>query len=421
MDRIKGLIEFIDKSMTAHFAAKNLIDLLIENDYKELKVDEEFILEGSKFYIKIDDTAVLALNIGEDKLKEGFKIIGSHTDSPTFRIKRNPIIKRANNVVLNTEVYGGPLLYTWFDRSLSVAGRISVIKDGELRTELVDFKRPILTIPSLAIHMNREVNKGFEFNPQKHTLPLMALNNEEITEDILLKELANLKSINPNDIIDYDLYLYDTAKGELVGLKNEFISQGRQDNLFMAYTSLMALLDSKAKGINVFLTTDNEEVGSTSYAGANSPVLARLLERIAIALGASREEYLRALEKSFLISADAAHAAHPNFIEKADPTNQPVLGGGPVIKYAASRSYTSDAYSAGKFIDICNRAKVPFQTYHNRSDVKGGSTIGPISQSQIAIKSVDIGMSTLGMHSVRELTATADVEHFINVFLEFYK
>lgn len=421
MNRSKDLISFIDKSMTAHFAAKNLADLLEENGYKELKVEEEFVLDDTKYYIRIDDTAILGINIGDKKLENGFKIIGSHSDSPGFRIKRNPVMKSANNVVLNTEVYGGPMLYTWFDRPLSAAGRISFVKEGKVVMELVDFKKPIFTIPSLAIHMNREVNKGFEFNPQKHTLPLMAINSEEMTEDIFLKELAKLKGIKKEDILDYDIYLYDTAKGEIIGLRDEFISQGRQDNLFMAYTSMTALIESKASGINLCLVTDNEEVGSMSYAGADSPVLNRLLERVSIALGADREEYLRALEKSFLISADAAHAAHPNFSEKADPTNQPILGGGPVIKYAASRSYTSDAYSAGKFIDICNNAKVPFQTYHNRSDVKGGSTIGPISQSQIAIKSVDIGMSTLGMHSVRELTGVDDVEHFINAFKEFYK
>lgn len=419
--RVEGLIKFIDKSMTAHFAVKNMEDLLVENDYTELKLEEEFNLNGKKFYVRIDDTALLAINIGDKKLEDGFKIIGSHTDSPTFRIKRNPVMKSAGNVILNTEVYGGPILYTWIDRLLSAAGRISYFKEGKVVTELIDFKKPIFTIPSLAIHMNREVNKGFEFNAQKHTLPLMALDSEEMKEDLLLNEMAKIKGIEAKDILDYDLYIYDTSKGALVGLKEEFISQGRQDNLFMAYTSLVALLESNASGINVFLATDNEEVGSTSYAGADSPVLGRILERVAIALGASREEYLRALENSFLISADAAHAVHPNFTEKADPTNQPVLGGGPVIKYAASRSYTSDAYSAGRFIDMCTKANVPFQTYHNRSDVKGGSTIGPISQSQIAIKSVDIGMSTLGMHSARELTGASDVAHFINVFKEFYK
>lgn len=419
--RVEGLIKFIDKSMTAHFAVKNMEDLLVENDYTELKLEEEFNLNGKKFYVRIDDTALLAINIGDKKLEDGFKIIGSHTDSPTFRIKRNHVMKSAGNVILNTEVYGGPILYTWIDRLLSAAGRISYFKEGKVVTELIDFKKPIFTIPSLAIHMNREVNKGFEFNAQKHTLPLMALDSEEMKEDLLLNEMAKIKGIEAKDILDYDLYIYDTSKGALVGLKEEFISQGRQDNLFMAYTSLVALLESNASGINVFLATDNEEVGSTSYAGADSPVLGRILERVAIALGASREEYLRALENSFLISADAAHAVHPNFTEKADPTNQPVLGGGPVIKYAASRSYTSDAYSAGRFIDMCTKANVPFQTYHNRSDVKGGSTIGPISQSQIAIKSVDIGMSTLGMHSARELTGASDVAHFINVFKEFYK
>lgn len=402
--RVESLMSFIDKSMTAHFAVKNMEDLLVENDYTELKLEEEFNLNGKKFYVRIDDTALLAINIGDKKLEDGFKIIGSHTDSPTFRIKRNPVMKSAGNVILNTEVYGGSILYTWLDRLLSAAGRISYFKEGKVVTELIDFKKPIFTIPSLAIHMNREVNKGFEFNAQKHTLPLMALDSEEMKEDLLLNEMAKIKGIDAKDILDYDLYIYDTSKGALVGLKEEFISQGRQDNLFMAYTSLVALLESNASGINVFLATDNEEVGSTSYAGADSPVLGRILERVAIALGASREEYLRALENSFLISADAAHAVHPNFTEKADPTNQPVLGGGPVIKYAASRSYTSDAYSAGRFIDMCTKANVPFQTYHNRSDVKGGSTIGPISQSQIAIKSVDIGMSTLGMHSARELT-----------------
>ncbi|WBW50090.1 M18 family aminopeptidase [Peptoniphilus equinus] len=412
-----NFIDFLNASKNQYFAAKNLEALLVAQGYKELKSTEAFTLDGEKFFLRLDDTGILAVNIGADA--DRFNIVGSHTDSPAFRIKANPVMKKEGCVLLNTEVYGGPIYSTWLDRPLSIAGRVSVLEEGHVVMKHVDFEKPVCTIPSLAIHMNRDVNKGFELNPQTHLLPLVGMDHEGMTETVLLEQVAALVG---GEILDYDLYLYDTQPADRIGFNEELIQCGRQDNLFMAYTSLIAFLEAgDHTAINVFLATDNEEVGSTSYAGADSPVLGRLLERLALALGKDRDEYLAMIERSFLISADAAHAVHPSYPEAADPTNRPRLGAGPVIKYAANRAYTSDAYSAGRFIHYCNLANVPYQTYHNRSDKKGGSTIGPISTSQIAIHSVDIGMSTLGMHACRELTGAKDVDYFIDVFKVFYE
>lgn len=422
----KELIEFIDNSPCSYFAVRNMAGLLEKFGFKKLECKDNWELKkGDKCYITNNDSSIIAFTIGSNDVeKTGFKIVGSHSDSPGFRIKNNAQMKFENNLKLNTEVYGGAILSTWFDRLLSIAGRVVLKSDNLLnpKIELVKIDRDLLIIPSLAIHMNRDINKGFEFNPQTHTLPLMGLANEEIKEDMLVDLLAKELSVSTDDITDYDLYLYDRNGGKILGLNNEFVSVGRLDNLAMAYISLKALMDTDlGSGVNVMVCTDNEEVGSSSRQGADSPMVENTLERIAIGLGKNREEFFRAIDLSYIISADMAHAVHLNFGEKADPTNRPLLGGGPVIKYAANKAYTSDAVSASIFKGLCDRAEVPCQSFYNRSDMRGGSTIGPITQNHINIKSVDIGNPMLSMHSVRELCAVDDNLYLYKVFLELYK
>lgn len=422
----KELVNFIDKSPCSYFSVKNTVNKLEEAGFREYKLSEELSFKlGDKGYFVVNDSALLAFNIASENVEEtGFKIIGSHSDSPGFRIKSNPIMKNANVLKLNTEVYGGPIISTWLDRVLSIAGRVCLKGEDPYKPEvrLLNIDKDLLVIPNLAIHMNREINKGFEYNTQKHTLPLLALDtSKELDENRLLKIIANELGVKEEYILEYDLYLYDRQKGAIVGEKQEFISVGRQDNLSMLFTSLKAIIDTEAKGINILLCNDNEEVGSRSIQGADSQMLPDILERIVIGLGKGREDYLRALNKSFLISSDMAHALHPNFEDVADPTNRPKLAGGPVIKYAANKSYTSDAYSASVFKGLCRLANVNVQEFHNRSDKAGGSTIGPITETHLSIKGVDIGGPMLAMHSIREFSAVSDVLDFYKVFVEFYR
>ncbi|MGO1581537.1 MAG: M18 family aminopeptidase [Peptoniphilaceae bacterium] len=420
------MIDFIDKSPCSYFAIENMANILLKEGFEEIDLKKDFKLKaGSKAFIKNNDSALIAFTIGSEDIEEkGFKIIGSHSDSPGFRIKSNPMMKSSGTLKLNTEVYGGPILSTWFDRPLSIAGRV-VVKGKDLfepEVKLLNIDRDLLIIPNLAIHMNREVNKGFELNPQVHTLPIIGLDtNKELDKEILNKLIAEELKISVDDLLDYDLYLYDRAKGSILGINNDLISVGRLDNLAMAYTSIKALIDTEASGVNIMVCTDNEEVGSRSIQGADSPMIDNTLERISLALGKSREDYLRAIESSYMVSSDMAHAIHPNFEDKADPTNKPVLGGGPVIKYAANKAYTSDAYSASIFKELCKQADVACQTFHNRSDIKGGSTIGPITASQLNIRSVDIGGPMLSMHSIKELCQVEDSYAMYKVFKELYK
>lgn len=424
---VDELLDFIDESPCSYFTIENAKKLLKENSFVENNLSEDLKLEaGAKGFVINNDSAIIAYRIA-DKIDENtfFKIVGSHSDSPGFRIKTKPVMKNENIIKLNTEVYGGPIIYTWFDKPLSLAGRVSTKSENPLKPQvnLLNIDKDLLIIPSLAIHMNREVNKGFEFNPQIHTLPIMMLdNNEKIDSDALLKLIAEELNVNPSDIIDYDLYLYDRQKGSKLGVNNEFISVGRQDNLTMAFTSLKALVDTKPKsGINITIITDNEEVGSRTIQGADSPFIVNTLERISLALGFNREKFLQMQEKSFMLSADLAHAVHPNFTEKADPTNRPKMGEGIVIKYAANKSYTSDGYSAAVVKSLCENKKIKYQEFFNRSDKSGGSTIGPITSSHLNVRACDVGSPILSMHSVRELGSAEDVENAYGLFSAMYE
>jgi aspartyl aminopeptidase len=422
------LIDFIYESPSAFHAVENVKNQLNTNGFNELKNEDRWQLQnGGRYFVTKNDSAIFAFVVGKSSPAEkGFKLIGAHTDSPSFRIKPNPEMTSENTYVrLNTEVYGGPILNTWMDRPLAVAGRVTLKGENLLNplTKLVNINRPILIIPNLAIHMNREINKGFELNRQKDTLPLLSLINEELEKgSYLLNTVAAELKVSSADILDFDLFLYEFEKGSIIGLNNEFISSPRLDDLAMVHAGIKALMNTEAsEATNVMACFDNEEVGSSTKQGADSELLSNLLERIILALGGDREDFFRAISRSFMISADLAHAVHPNSGEKADPINRPVINKGPAIKLAANQSYTTDSNSAAVYEQICKQAGVPVQKFVNRSDSPGGSTIGPISSTHLAIRSVDMGTPILAMHSIRELGGVLDHSFVLRSFEEFYK
>lgn len=423
----QNLIDFTYESPTAFHAVENLKNTLNEKGFIHLKEEDRWELKKEgKYYITKNDSALIAFVVGTGNVAEhGFKLIGAHTDSPTFRIKPNPEMVVENTYVkLNTEVYGGPILNTWFDRPLSVAGRVMLKGENPLNPviKLVNINKPILIIPNLAIHMNRDVNNGVALNRQKDVLPMIGLVNETLEKDkYLLNTIAKELNVEACEILDFDLFLYEYEKGCIMGLSEEFISTPRLDDLSMVHAGIKALIDSKVtSGTNVMVCFDNEEVGSTTKQGADSNLLAHLLERIVLNLGGDKEDYFRALTKSFMISADLAHAVHPNSPEKHDPINKPVINKGPVIKVSANQKYTSDADSVAVYVAICEKAGVPYQKFVNRSDAAGGSTIGPINSSHLHIRSVDMGSPILAMHSVRELGGVMDHYYTTKSFEEFF-
>lgn len=421
------LVDFLYKSPTAYHSVETIKERLDLNGFSEVKESEKWNLQKEgKYYVIKNDSALIAFIIGNGDVEEdGFKLIGAHTDSPGFRVKANPeMVSEGKYLKLNTEVYGGPILYTWFDRPLGLAGKVTLKGQSSLKPEvkLVNINKPLLIIPSVAIHMNRTVNEGFNINKQKDTLPLLSLINDKFEKDgFLVNVLADELKVDANEILGFDLGLYEVEKGALIGLNEEFISAGRLDDMWMVYTGIQALIDSKVnKSTKVMVCMDNEEIGSLTAQGANSALLLNILERITLSLGKDREGMHRALANSIMISADLAHAVHPNAEEKHDPTNRPVLGEGPVLKTAASGSYSTDSYNAAIFEGLCKKAEVPYQKFFNRSDVRGGTTIGPITSSLLTIPVMDMGAPLLSMHSIRELASVKDNYYTIKLFTEFY-
>ena len=422
------LIDFLYDSPTAFHATKNIGEELKKNGFIELKEEYKWDLKKEgKYFITKNSSALIAFIIGKGEIEEdGFKLIGAHTDSPGFRLKPSPeIISENAYLKLNTEVYGGPILNTWFDRPLSLAGRVIVRSENPLepKTMLLNIKKPILIIPNLAIHMNREINDGVKINRQKDTLPVMTMVNKNLEKDgYLLNLIATELGIDKEEVLDFDLFPYEYEKGTIMGVNEEFISMGRLDDLAMVHAGIRAIISSPVnKATNVMICTDNEEVGSATKQGADTTLVANILERIVLCLGKDKEAFFRAIAKSFMISADLAHAVHPNVGEKHDPVLRPVINGGPVIKIAASQSYTSDADSSAVYVEVCKRAGVPVQMFTNRSDLRGGSTIGPISATHLPIRSVDMGTPVLAMHSIRELGGVQDHYYCMKSFEEFYR
>lgn len=425
---IDRLLTFLDASPVNFLAVKNIVDKLEDAGFKCIDPTLPIgnIKPGDKIYVTKNDSSVYAFHIGNKSLaEEGFNMICAHCDSPTFRIKPNAEITGDGNIVkLNTEVYGGPILSTWFDRPLTIAGRV-IVKSNDVmspKTMLLHIKRPLLQISNLAIHFNRQVNDGVKLSRQKDMLPIFGIVKDQLEKgNMLINLICEELKINKNDILDFDLYLADATPACTFGIHNEFISSGRLDDLSMCYAGLEALIASpcsnKTKVLAIF---DNEETGSQTKQGAGSPFLASIIKRIAMAQGGNEESFWQAVERAFMISADNAHAWHPNYSEKYDPTNHPVLGGGPVIKFNAAQKYASDAVSAAIFASICNEAKVPCQRFVNHSDVAGGSTLGNILAASIPLRGVDMGNAILAMHSCRETGSTADHIYTVKAFTQFY-
>lgn len=422
---IDDLMTFMNKSVINFFAVKTMRERLDAEGYTCLDAVQKWdVKPGGKYYVVKNHSAIFAFAVGTGGATAGYKIISAHSDSPCFRIKPHPEMVSGGMLKLNTEVYGGPILYTWFDRPLSIAGRVLLRGDNALHpeTRFVKIDRPLLTIPHLAIHFNRAVNEGNPLSRQKDMLPVIAKVNEAMEKDnFVLRLVACELGVLPDEIIDFDLSLFDTTPACLVGYNNEFITSGRLDDLSMAHAAMTALLESGDSTMTrVMAIFDNEETGSGTKQGAASPVLEHILRRINSCLGGNEEDYLRAVAASFMVSADNAHAVHPNYVEKQDPTNHPVLGGGPVIKINANCKYMTDADSAAVFKTICDEAGVPCQYFVNHSDVAGGSTLGNILTSQIDLRGVDMGNALWAMHSVRETASVADHIYAIRAFTRFY-
>jgi aspartyl aminopeptidase len=430
---IKRLLSFLDASPVNFLAVKNLTEELQQHGYHRIDTTEALgtVKAGDKFFVTKNDSSIYAFQIGRKPLAEtGFHMICAHCDSPTFRIKPHAEIDCEGGIVkLNTEVYGGPIMSTWFDRPLTLAGRV-IVKSKDVMTPttlLLHVKRPLLQISNLAIHFNRQVNDGVKLSRQKDVLPILGIINDELEKgnllmNIILEELNKQQTVAREDILDFDLYLADATPACTFGAHNELISSGRLDDLSMCFAGLEALLASQPTDTTQVLAIfDNEETGSQTKQGAGSPFLSYMLKRIALAQGGTEEAYYQAVERAFMISADNAHAWHPNYSEKYDPTNHPMLGGGPVIKFNAAQKYASDAYSASVFAGLCKKAGVPCQRFVNHSDVAGGSTLGNILASSIPLRGVDMGNAILAMHSCRETGSTADHEFCVKVFTQFYQ
>ena len=414
------LLEFIRKSPVSFQATEEMEQRFRKAGYQKLSEKEYWNLKaGGKYVVTRNHSALIAFSIPE-KNSMRFHIMASHSDSPAFKIKENPEMQVEHAYTkLNVEGYGGMLMAPWADRPLSVAGRVMVSGKNGPEERLVNIDRDLLMIPSLAIHMNREANKGVAYNPQKDMLPLMGCGSEKAD---LMEILAEKLKIKKEDILTHDLFLYNRMPGTIWGADREFVSSPRLDDLQCAFASMEGMLRGRKENcIAVHCVLDNEEVGSGTKQGAASTFLKDTLRRINDGLGRTYEEYLMTLADSFMISADNAHALHPNYTEKADPVNHPVINGGIVIKYNANQKYCTDAVSAAVFKDICKRTEVPCQTFVNRSDIPGGSTLGNISSTQVAVNTVDIGLPQLAMHSPYETAGTEDTWSLIKAATVFFE
>nr|WP_312576343.1 M18 family aminopeptidase [Sedimentibacter sp.] len=417
----KELLNFIEKSPSCFHAIDIIKKELDENGFIELFENKKWTIErGKSYYITRNLSSVIAFKLGEDLNDYSYNIIASHSDSPSFKIKENCEISTNNKYIqLNTEKYGGMIYSTWFDRPLSVAGRVIVNNKNEFTTKLVNVDRDIVLIPNVAIHMNKEINTGMKYNEQVDLLPLFGICNDKKAS--FMDMIAESAGTEKENIIASDLFLYNRMKPSIWGSEDEFISSPKLDDLQCAFTSLKAFIEgSNSKSVNVYCCFDNEEVGSTTKQGAASTFLDDSLSRLNENLGKTREEYLCALASSLLLSADNAHAVHPNHQELSDPTNKVYMNEGIVIKYNANQKYTTDALSAALIKSYCKKSDVPYQTYTNRSDMPGGSTLGNIASTHVSICMADIGLAQLSMHSSYETAGIKDTYYMFKVMKEFY-
>ena len=418
-NHVKQLFKFIENSPSCFHAIKTITEELKNEGFVEIKEKDTWQIEqGKKYYVTRNLSSVIAFKIPQNDFKS-FNIVASHSDSPTFKIKENAEIEVNNKYVkLNTEKYGGMICSTWFDRPLSIAGRILVKENNAVKTHLVNIDKDLVIIPNLAIHMNREVNDGYTYNAQIDMLPLYGDNS---SKGSLMKTIAKEAEVEEESILGTDLFLYNRMNGTKIGANEEYISSPRLDDLECAFTSLSAFLsENTSNSASVYCVFDNEEVGSGTKQGADSTFLYDVLRRINISLGKTEEDYYRLISSSFMVSADNAHALHPNYTDKSDLTNKVYMNDGIVIKYNANQKYTTDAVSASIFKTICDSVDVPYQTFTNRSDILGGSTLGNISNAHVSLNTIDIGLAQLAMHSTYETAGAKDVTYMIDAIKAFY-
>lgn len=410
---LKELTQFLETSPSCFHAINNIKSILSKEQFTQLYENEKWSLRrGGRYFVTRNDSSIIAFTVPEADMA-GMRIAASHSDSPTFKIKENPELETDGHYIkLNVERYGGMLCAPWLDRPLSAAGRV-IVKDasGRLCSRLVNIDRDLLLIPNLAIHMNRDANNGYSYNAQKDMLPLYG---NLTAKGTFMKTIAAFAGVDENDILGHDLFLYNRQKASIWGASGEFISCGRLDDLQCAFACLKGFLaGKKASHLAVYCVLDNEEVGSTTKQGAASTFLYDTLTRLHDSLGYTREDYLIHLADSFMLSADNAHAVHPNHPDKSDPSSRPYLNEGIVLKFNANQKYCTDGVSAAMFRDICSRAGVPVQTFANRSDMAVGSTLGNISNTQAALNTADIGLPQLAMHSPYETAGVKDTEYLI--------
>ena len=413
------LLDFIEKSPTCFHAVETLKNMLNSEGFHGLQESQAWVLKaGEKYYVTRNGSSLIAFALPETV--NGFHIAASHSDSPTFKVKEIPELTVADKYTkLNVEGYGGMIMSTWFDRPLSVAGRVMVRTEKGIENRLVNVDQDLLVIPSVAIHMNRGVNEGYKYNVQKDLLPLYGTGS---AKDSFMNCVAEAAGVAEDQILGKDLYLYPRTKGCIWGAQSEFISSPRLDDLQSVFASLKGLLEAKKTGnVSMIAVLDNEEVGSSTKQGADSDFLKETVYRICKELGMDTIEQRRIMASSFMVSADNAHAAHPNAMEKADAENRPFMNEGVVIKYNGNQKYTSDAVSSAVFKMICERANVPYQTFMNRSDMAGGSTLGNISNTQLSMNTVDIGLAQLAMHSVYETAGVKDTIYMVQALKTFFE
>ena len=418
MDILKDLMDFLDSSVTMFHAINECEKVLQRSGFTYLPENEKWNINKGKYYTKRNSSSLIAFDIAEGDYH--FQISAAHSDSPTFKLKDRPVIEANGYLKLNVEGYGGMINATWLDKPLTLAGRVMVNTDKGIETRLLHIDRDLLIIPNVPIHFNREINKGFAFNNQVDMLPILSAGNikEADFENMIAKELG----IEPEAILAKDLYLVNRQKAAIIGFDNELISSGRLDDLECVYTSLRGFVEAENKNhINVFAVFDNEEVGSVTKQGAMSTFLASTLDRVNTALGKSKEEYYRAIAKSILISCDNAHAVHPNHPELFDVKNRPVLNQGIAIKESANQKYTTDAFSRAILKKILEKKNIPYQTFANRSDIAGGSTLGNLSNTVVSMNAVDIGLPQLAMHSAYETAGAKDVGYAFETLKAFFE
>ena len=418
MDILKDLMDFLDSSVTMFHAINECEKVLQRSGFTYLPENEKWNINKGKYYTKRNSSSLIAFDIAEGDYR--FQISAAHSDSPTFKLKDRPVIEANGYLKLNVEGYGGMINATWLDKPLTLAGRVMVNTDKGIETRLLHIDRDLLIIPNVPIHFNREINKGFAFNNQVDMLPILSAGNlkEADFDNMIAKELG----IEPEAILAKDLYLVNRQKAAVIGFDNEFISSGRLDDLECVYTSLRGFVEAENKNhINVFAVFDNEEVGSVTKQGAMSTFLASTLDRVNTALGKSKEEYYRAIAKSILISCDNAHAVHPNHPELFDVKNRPVINQGIAIKESANQKYTTDAFSRAILKKILEKKNIPYQTFANRSDIAGGSTLGNLSNTVVSMNAVDIGLPQLAMHSAYETAGAKDVGYAFETLKAFFE